>query len=226
MHSAVMRLIQNRRDNNKMELIDISWPLDAHTTGYKNDKAVNIVTEKTMEQDNVRNSRITLSAHAGTHIDAPAHFLPDGNTIEKIPLERYVALGVVLDLTHLSNNTITKEDLMSYDDMILADGFILLKTSNSALSYDAPFDPHFTYLSEMGATYLVEKKVRGVAIDYLGIEREQRAHQTHTTLMNAGIIIVEGVRLGHVDQGAYTFACFPLALNGTEASPARALLIR
>jgi arylformamidase len=73
---------------------------------------------------------------------------------------------------------------------------------------------------------LAEKKVKAVGIDYLGIERNQPDHATHTILMNNNITIIEGLRLADVMAGDYFFICLPLNVVGLEAAPARALLLQ
>ena len=81
------------------------------------------------------------------------------------------------------------------------------------------------YLEASGAAYLAEKKVKAVGIDYLGIEHSQPGHPTHENLLNADIVVIEGLRLHHVQPGSYFFVCLPLNMIGTEAAPARAILM-
>ncbi len=81
------------------------------------------------------------------------------------------------------------------------------------------------YLEASGAKYLTEKKIKAVGIDYLGIEHSQPGHPTHETLMNGDVIVIEGLRLGHVQKGNYFFVCLPLNMIGLEAAPARAILM-
>lgn len=81
------------------------------------------------------------------------------------------------------------------------------------------------YLDASAAEYLKSAGITGVGIDALGIERAQPGHETHKTLLGAGIIILEGLRLADVNEGTYRLAALPLRLKGTEASPARAILI-
>jgi arylformamidase len=205
-----------------MKIIDISWPLAPDTTGYKDAPDVLFTTIQSFEKHKVRKSRIILSAHAATHVDAPAHFLSDGKTIDQIPLEHLMGTAVVLDLTAVEE-AIGREDLEHFN---LNKGLILLfKTRNSELVENAPFDPHFIYLDALAAAYCKEINVKAVGIDYLGIERNQATHETHTLLLSSGIPIIEGLRLSHVAQGVYFFICLPLSVVGLEAAPARAILM-
>ncbi len=205
-----------------MEIIDISWPLRPDTTAYKDHKTIIFTTKKTIDSDGVRESILTCGSHSGTHIDAPAHFIKDAETIDQAPLDRFVGPCKVVDLTHVQG-AIHAHDL--YDLDIEEGDFLLIKTSNSTLSATAPFNKDFVYLNASAAQYLVELDIGLIGFDYLGIERQQPDHQTHRLLMDADIMIVEGLRLGHVAAKSYFFVCLPLAVVGLEAAPARAILV-
>ena len=99
--------------------------------------------------------------------------------------------------------------------------FVLLKTRNSL---EDLIEGDFVYLDASGARYLREKGIIGVGIDALGIERAQPGHETHRTLLGSGIVILEGLWLGGVAQGAYFLVAAPIKLCA-EAAPVRALLI-
>lgn len=205
-----------------MKIIDISWPLNSQTTGYKNRQTVNIQQRKEFQADGYRETSITIDSHAGTHVDAPSHFLSDGKTIDQLSLASMVGAAKVIDCGALS--VINAEFLMNQE--INPGDILLFKTTNSQRTFDAPFDPGFVYLDAAGAQYLADCMIRAVGIDYLGIERAQPDHATHTLLMINDITIIEGLRLAKVDQGTYLLVCLPLAVQGLEASPARALLIQ
>lgn len=205
-----------------MNILDISWPLTSDMTGYKDRKDFAVEHIKTFENDQVRQTTICLSSHAGTHVDAPAHFLQEGATVEKTDLKALIGPCKVLDCTHI-NERITDQDLEKFP--IGAADIILLKTNNSFYEATAPFNSNFVYVDESAAHYLVEKKIKTIGIDYLGIERNQADHQTHRLLMKNNITIVEGLRLAEVTATHYQFVCLPLAVIDTEAAPARAVLL-
>ena len=207
-----------------MKVIDISWPLSSATTGYKDRHILKFESTKEFAKDGARETTITVSSHSGTHVDAPSHFLKDGTTIDQIKLDRLVGPCKVLDLVNVEEK-ITREVLEQYDNEITAGDIILFKTSNSAISATSSFTPHFVYLHALGAEYLKEKKIKAVGIDYLGIEHSQPGHNTHLICMNNDIMVIEGLRLGHVNPGEYFFCCLPLYTIGLDGAPARAVLI-
>lgn len=207
---------------NSMKIIDISWPISSATTGYKDKNIVKILDEKNFNKDSARETSITISSHTGTHVDAPSHFLRDGKTIDQLDLSKIIGRCKVIDMT-AAIDQITGEHLQEHE--INAGDIILLKTTNSLRDPVDKFNPHFIYLGVGGANYLAQKKIKAVGIDYLGIERGNPDHQTHTTLFNGDVVIIEGLRLGHVNPGTYEFICLPLNVIGTEAAPARAILL-
>jgi len=205
-----------------MNIIDISWPLSPEMTAYKDKKTFTIIPTKQFEKDGVRESLITMSSHAGTHIDAPSHFLKDGITSEQLSLQTFCGNCIVIDLMQVKE-CITKNDLENIS--LPTSAIILFKTSNSSLNPTTPFNPQFIYLAQDTAHYLAEQKIKAVGIDYLGIERNQPAHETHRLLLENNIGIIEGLRLASVQPGDYQLICLPLAAQGLDGIPARAVLI-
>ena len=205
-----------------MDIIDISWPISHATTSYKDRNPVLFEDIKNFELDGVRETKIHLNSHTGTHIDAPWHFLKNGNTIEQMPLDTFIGRCTVVDMTSVTSG-ITHTDLEPIS--INPGDIILFKTTNSFLNPTDPFVHNFIYLEQSGAQYLAELKIKAVGIDYLGIERNQPDHEKNIILMEANIGILEGLRLASVQARNYTLIAFGLYTIGLEATPARALLI-
>jgi|SRR5690554_565116 len=204
-----------------MKIYDISVNINENMTVYKNrdEKRPKIINRANYNTHDLYESSITLDLHTGTHIDAPLHMIEDGNVINDYPLSSFITEAKVIDLTSLQDK-ITKEDLEKH--VINAGDFILLKTRNS---FYEGFDFEFVYLDRDGAQYLQDKKIKGVGIDALGIERDQKDRLTHIRLLSAGIIIIEGLNLKEVNAGTYKLIALPLKIDGVEASPTRAVLI-
>ncbi|MBA4600867.1 cyclase family protein [Thermoactinomyces mirandus] len=205
-----------------MKIYDVSMPIVPDMQVYKNkpEKKPLIRVVQDFDTASARESRIDMDVHCGTHIDSPLHMFPEGGTMETISLDRLVGKARVLDLTHVEGG-ISREDLE--DKEIQAGEFLLLKTRNSGQDQ---FDFEFVYLKEDGAIYLVEKQIRGVGIDALGIERSQPGHPTHKNLFRAGVIIMEGLRLQGVPEDTYFMVAAPIKLVNTEAAPARVILFK
>jgi len=106
---------------------------------------------------------------------------------------------------------------------------LLLRTDNSELWRSMPSEFPETYVSVSGdgARWLVEHGLGLVGIDFLGIEgRGSEGHPTHVTLLSNDVVIVEGLDLGHVEQGEHDLVVMPLRLVDGDGGPARAALRR
>lgn len=205
-----------------MKIYDISMTIKEDMQVYKNKPEKKPVFQNTANH-NIGTSyetKITMDLHTGTHIDAPLHMVKDGPTMEMYNIENYVTKAKVFDLTEIEEK-ITKADLTQFE--ISEGDFILFKTRNS---FSEEFDFNFIYLDKTGAEYLKEKGIIGVGTDGLGIERAQPNHETHKILLNNNIMIIEGLRLKEIFPGEYTLIALPLKILTTEASPARAILIK
>ncbi len=205
-----------------IEYFDISMDISADMKVYKGMDSKKPVVSQTSDYNkgDFFESKIDMNLHTGTHIDSPLHFVAGGQTIDKITLDRFITKCKVVSCTK-SKERIGIEDLQ--DKGIEEGDFILLKSRNSL---EDILESNFIYLDRDGAAYLAQRKIKGIGTDALGIERAQPAHETHKTLLNAGIVILEGLRLKDVEDGEYLLVAPPLKIKGAEAAPARAILIK
>jgi arylformamidase len=165
-----------------------------------------------------------LGSHSGTHLDAPAHFIPGGALLSDVPLELLVGPATVFELG---------EEVLRIDRAVVAHlrlgedrRRLLFKTSNSARRLDREeFDPTYVAFTSDGAQALVDAGVGLVGIDYLSVEcYGARDFPVHRAFLGAGIPLIEGLDLRGVPQGRHQLHCLPLRIDGTEAAPARAIL--
>ena len=136
-----------------------------------------------------------------------------------------VGPALVADLRH-AGPSITPVEL---DALALPDGTerILFRTPNSELWGRTPvrFPDTYTALTPDGARWCIDRGIRLVGTDFLSIERKGApGHPTHVTLLEAGVIILEGLDLFAVDPGAYELSVLPLKILGGDGAPARAIL--
>lgn len=205
-------------------IIDITVPLITEMPMWPGSKGIRITPTKSMDEgdsDNV--SRLDCNLHTGTHIDAPRHFLQNGTTVEKLPLEVFVGPSYVAHLPDPED--ITAGDL---DDLNLPSGIerLLLRTRNSELwaAQITEFRKDFVALTYDAAQWIVDKGIRLIGVDYLSVQRFSDDARTHQILLGTGTVALEGLNLSNVKSGFYELICLPLKLVGAEASPVRAIL--
>jgi arylformamidase len=203
---------------------DISIPIQTGGLVYPGNPAIEIAAQQAISQGAGANvSSISFGSHTGTHVDAAKHFFDDGETIDHIDPARFIGPAIVIEMDDTALQ-VTAADLQQHD--LRGNTRVLIKTRNSGFLSDTEFHRDYTFLAPDGAQYLVDKGVDLVGVDYLSIEQFRSGHhRTHRTLLEKGIVIVEGLDLSSVGPGEYDLVCLPLRLAGLDGAPARAVLI-
>ena len=213
-----------RRPGEPMTLIDISVPIQPNMIVYEGDPGIEITPRLQIARGDPANvSLLSLGSHTGTHLDAPAHFLEGAATLERLPLEVLVGPALVA--------AVSAEQLIGQSDLerlpLSGHTRLLLKTRNSALWALGRFRSDYVALDLSGARYLIEQGIRLVGIDYLSIETYHApGHPVHRALLEAGVVILEGLNLAGVEPGVFELVCLPLAVTGIDGAPCRAVLRR
>jgi len=205
-------------------VIDISLPLTPATPPVPGDPAFSRRLFLTRAADDCEAAALSLSAHSGTHLDFPAHFLPNGRRAGDYPVETFVRPAVVIDAGRADR---LGPELL--DDRTFAPGeAVLFRTDNSTANRFAgpAFPETFAALTPDLAEALVRRRAGLVGLDACSVEPlNDPTYPVHHILLEAGILILEGLVLGAVPAGRYTLVCLPLAIPEAEASPVRAVVL-
>ncbi|MDQ3766572.1 MAG: cyclase family protein [Actinomycetota bacterium] len=170
--------------------------------------------------DEVTGSTVGMDLHCGTHLDAPLHFMPDGAAVEETDLDSCIGPAFVADL-----RGVREIDAGHLDERVPRSvSRLLLKTDNSSMWESKAFFEDFSALTVKGAQWVVDRGIRLVANDYLSIQLFGGDRRTHLSLLEAGVVILEGIDLSGVQPGTYELICLPLRVVDAEAAPARAVL--
>ncbi len=203
-------------------LYDISLTIEPGMLTWLGDPPFSIEAVESISQgDSANVSLLKLSSHAGTHVDAPRHFIQDADGVDCIPPDVLIGKARLFQLGNI--RSIDRDLLRSLK--LEGTERLLLGTGNSNLLRQRQFAPDYAFLTEDGAHYLVEIGVKLVGIDYLSIEGYgQEGYPVHRILLGAGIIIIEGVDLTGIPTGEYELICAPLKIKDADGAPARVFL--
>jgi len=207
-----------------MEIIDVSLPLQAELPTWPGSTGIRLDPVKRMAAGDDENlSRLDLDVHTGTHIDAPWHYVEDGYAVEHLPLDVLIGPAVVSFLPEVSQ--ITAGDLSALQ-LPPDTRRLLLRTSNSELwaAGVTEFREDYVALTADAAQWVVDRAIRLIGVDYLSVQRYIDSPLTHRILLEAGVIIIEGLNLDGVKPGRYELICLPLKLVGADGAPARVVL--
>jgi len=205
-------------------IFDVSVPIRTGGLVYPGNPEIDISLQQAVAKGASANvSTIRFGSHTGTHADAARHFFDDGQSVDRIPLDRLVGPALLLrfgdDVRSVGAAELRTQQLKGHKR-------ILIRTRNSGMLSQKDFVKDYTYLAPDGAQYLVDNGVELVGIDYLSIEQFHSGHhRTHRTLLEHSVVIVEGLDLSAAPPGEYQFICLPLRIEGCDGAPARAVLI-
>jgi arylformamidase len=205
--------------------IDVSIPLDNGMVHWPGDAPFERLQTLDIANGDVCNlSQLSTSAHIGTHMDAPRHFLAGGKGMEAMPIEATIGPARVIAVQ--DPELIKIEELEPYQ--LRKGERVLFKTRNSERHWKThAFKERFVHIPVDTAHYLAKCEVQTVGVDYLSVGGYQTdGPETHRALLAAGIWLIEGLNLEHVQPGHYELVCLPLRIVGSDGSPARAVLRR
>jgi arylformamidase len=209
-----------------MTIYDISLTVTPTLPVWAGDPPVRLTQPSHLERGDICTiTRIDISAHTGTHLDAPAHFIRGGATVETLDLEALIGPARVVDARGRGHLTAEALEALAIPPGVER---LLLRTENSALWQrgETAFAEDFIAIAPGGAAWLVDHGVKLVGIDYLSVGSFDNGIPTHEILLNAGVIAVEGLDLSAIEPGEYQLICLPIKIGGADGAPCRAVLIR
>jgi arylformamidase len=203
--------------------IDVSVPLSSGMAHWPGDPEPSFERISEISQGAAANvTMCRMTAHTGTHMDAPCHFLDGEGGIDRFPLALAVGPARVIEIPGAP--VVGRAQLESKN--IQPGERVLFKTRNSNRRWDnQDFDTGFVAFDASGARFLADRRVSLVGVDYLSIGLFQGdGVETHQILLKSGIWILEGLNLAAAPEGEYELICLPLRIAGCDGSPARAIL--
>jgi arylformamidase len=198
--------------------IDVSVPIYDGMVHWPDNPPVEIETVMDLKRGDICTvTALKMSAHTGTHIDGPSHFLANGSGTDAIPLQNLLGHARVVEIEDpkaITQAELRKKNLGHCERL-------LFKTLNSERCWNGPeFVSDFVPIAEDAANYLAELKTLAIGVDYLSVGNPA----AHRTLLGAGVVLIEGLNLSEVSAGEYELLCLPLKIRGGDGAPARALL--
>jgi len=203
-----------------VKIHDITLSLSERLQGYPGDPPTLIRrVADAARGDPFTLSAVSLSSHAGTHVDAPYHLLPGGRTVDDLPLDSLIGDSVLVSLEGTVEIRAADLELASIPNGTRR---LLIKTAKSL----APPSRAAAHLADDAARWIVARGIRLVGIDAPSVDSPQSQWLgVHRILLGAGVVILESLALDSVPPGRYMLVCLPLKLMGCDGAPARVVLI-
>jgi arylformamidase len=202
--------------------IDISQPLTNKLAHWPGDTPFSYEVSYTKEQTgSVNIGKISTSVHIGTHVDAPFHFINDGKGILDLDINLFIGECRMIDVASASK--IDQETLKNFD----LEGVTRLLIRTALPNNPNLFPEKIPYITRCAASYLKEKGIKLIGVDVPSVDQlDSKELEGHHALYEHGIQILENVMLDHIEPGDYELIALPLAIQGADGSPVRAVVRR
>ncbi|RJQ54445.1 MAG: cyclase family protein [Actinobacteria bacterium] len=204
--------------------IDISVAMSPEMVRWPSDPPFEISPFKTIAEGGSSNvSVVTMGTHSGTHVDSPRHFIEEGTSVDRLPLDLLVGECVVVEDARapVINKSVLSRLLQPLDR---TPERLLFKTRASGMIGQDRFFEDYVWLDESAALELVFRRIMLVGIDYLSVAPPKGGAEVHRILLEAGVVVIEGLDLSEAAPGVYELLCLPLRISEGDGSPARVVL--
>lgn len=207
-------------------LVDLTQPLCDGIRGLSTEQ------KTTIADVGYNTTTLHLYSHAGTHMDAPLHFVEGGDTIDNVSLDVCMGPAELIDLSYAEpNSLLVVADLLPHVERIQPGARLLLRTDWSLHQGQEDFRTHMPRVSPELASWLVARKIALLGVEtpsVASVRSGMKAEltQVHQILLKAGIVIVEGlVKLHELRQETVELIVLPLKIRAGDGSPVRAVAV-
>ncbi len=210
-----------------MQLIDLTHTITSDMPVYPGTKPPCITEVCNIAREGYRENALAIYSHTGTHIDAPAHILENGNTLDTLPAEHFYGKAIVLDLSHCPGPYITIDCLNFPLKNEKRVDFIIFYTGWYHKWNTPAFFKGFPVPSTETAQYLAGLGIKGVGTDAISIDRAGVADFIiHKILFKHKILVIENLtNLAGLSGVIFTLCCWPLKIANADGAPVRAVAI-
>ena len=209
-----------------MRVVDLTHPM---TNGMPVMEGITPPTFRDLAEvaaDGYAMSQYTFVNHTGTHVDAPAHQIAGGATLDDIPLDRLVTEALTIDLTTHQPGPVGLDVLGRFLPEVRPNDIVLLRSGNAANWGTAGYWSGWCYPDAAAAAALVQAGVSGVGFDGPSADPVDSVdYELHHVWLAGGVIILEN--LAAMDQlpARCRIVVAPLKVSGANGGPARVLAL-
>lgn len=209
-----------------MMIIDLSHKLNNQTPVFPGTSKPKFKQVATIEKDGYRETHFNFESHLGTHIDAPAHIVQIGPTLDQLSLSAFMGKTMIIPIPE-NTPYIEKSLLVLFKEKLPEVDFVLFNTGWSKKWGTDEYFSDFPVLTEEAVNWLTSFKLKGIGFDAISADPvESTELSIHHIILRKGLIIIENLNFPDnlkVYEGE--FSCFPLPYENADGSPVRAVLL-
>ena len=207
-----------------MKIYDLSHKLNNESPVYPGNQQPEFTPAAQIETHGYRETHFRFHSHLGTHIDAPAHMIAAGKTLDQLPVEHFCGNAIVIKTE--PGNKIGIEQLAVKTDEITKSEFVLFRTGWSKYWSSPEYFGNFPVLTPEATAFLLQFALKGIGFDHISADSmDSKDYSNHYAILGKNMIIIEN--LVFPDDFSATsgeFSCYPLPYENADGSPVRAVL--
>jgi len=207
-----------------MEIFDLSHKLNNQTPVFPGTAKPTFESAATIDKDGYRETHFNFESHLGTHIDAPAHILETGQTLDQLPVSAFTGKAIIIEIP-ANTKYIDKSSLFPFQEKLAETDFVLFKTGWCKKWGSNEYFSNFPVLAEEAANWLISFNLKGIGFDAISADPvESSVLSIHHIILRNGCIIIENLNFPEkLKTNEGEFSCFPLPYENADGSPVRAV---
>ncbi|MBI9102487.1 MAG: cyclase family protein [Spirochaetales bacterium] len=208
-----------------MKIIDLTHEICQGMPVFPGTEPPVLLDANTFENSGFREKKISMYSHTGTHIDAPAHMLKEGVSLDRLDISHFMGEAFIFDFSKNNSKQIEIEDLKPYEDKLKHTDFLIIKTGWDQYWGDDKYYEDFPALSLKAAEWLAEFNLKGLGVDSISIDpMSSTDFEVHKILLARNILSIENLtNLDSIKGERFTLSILPLKSRDADGSPVRAV---
>lgn len=210
-----------------MLIIDLTHKIESGMPVFPGTPEVKISQFSTVEKDGFAEKQLYLASHIGTHMDAPAHMISGGKTLDQFLISKFSGRACIIPFSDEDIDGQDKQEYLSqFENEIRDSEFVILHTKWSEKWGTKEYFSHFPALDKKSAEYLAGFYLSGIGIDAISIDfHDSEIFEAHQELLKSEIVIIENLcNLEQIRGQGFRFSAFPLLISDSDGSPVRAVV--
>jgi kynurenine formamidase len=210
-----------------MKIFDLTHVIGPDMPCYPGTEPPVFAKPCTLEEHGFVEHQIAFYSHTGTHMDAPAHVLPQARTLDQFNVGHFAGRALIVDLTRLKKQIIDIQDLKPYRSSIEGKEFVLLHSGWSRLWGTPDYFKDFPVLSLKAAQWLAQFDLKGIGVDMISVDAMGSLDlPIHKIFLTRNIVVIENLTgLAELGNREFTLFCLPLKFMHADGAPVRAVAV-
>jgi arylformamidase len=205
------------------KLIDLTHSIEAGMPVFPGTEPPVLDQANTIARDGFAEKKLSMYSHTGTHMDAPAHMLDGGKTLDAFDVASFYGHATLIDVRSIGQSHLGVDIISRHAEQLKRSQILILRTGWAERWGREDYFMDFPALSEEAARLVIRYGIKGIGIDAISIDRMGVEFPVHHILFEAGVFVVENLtNLDRVGQ-EFTFICLPLKILNADGAPVRAV---